>query len=411
MHHTEVNKQALEDFLKNHNVEGKTCFVRVDFNVPLSKDGKREITDDTRILKSIPCITLLRQSNAKVVLCSHLGQPKGYDPELTMDPVAERLSKLTGFHVPKSSSCIGESVRASIARMKNGDVLLLENIRFDEREEKNDESFIQELFDSIRPDFYVNEAFGTAHRAHASTVGITTKCIDNLAGPLMLTELHYLYQAIDTPKRPFTAVIGGAKVSTKLPILRSLLDKCDCLLIGGGMMFTFIKALGHSVGKSLCEDDQVSLAQSLIVQAQQKKVKLIIPTDTIITDSIKSPTNVRSCSVLSIPSDAIGVDIGSESIQLFCNEIKQSSTIVWNGPMGIFEMDAFAHGTKEIAECIAQQFNQKVITVVGGGDTVSAVNKFGLSDRFTHISTGGGASLEVLEGKLLPGVAALSNAL
>lgn len=397
-------------YTKTHSIAGKTVFVRVDFNVPLSKDGKRTITDDTRIVKALPTINLLTQQGAKVVLVTHLGKPKGPDPKLTLDPVAARLSELVGKKVTKVDEVVGESVKKAVGAMKNGDIVLLENVRFNPGETKNKPEFVKQLVDCIHPDIYVNDAFGTAHRAHASTVGVTAYTKVNLSGLLMDKELKFLYGAIDNPKRPLAAIVGGAKVSTKLPVLESLIDKCDKLLVGGGMMFTFYKAMGKNIGKSIVENDQLDLALKLMDKAKTKGIEFMLPVDTVVTDSLDKQAVIKTVDVDHIPSDCLGADIGPKTIAAFQKTLEDANTIVWNGPMGIFEQKNFAAGTMAIAKTLAERSDKGAITIVGGGDSVSAINKSGVANKITHISTGGGASLEVLEGKILPGVAALTDA-
>jgi phosphoglycerate kinase len=341
---------------------------------------------------------------------THLGKPKGPDPKLTLDPVAARLSELVGKKVTKVDEVVGESVKKAVGAMKNGDIVLLENVRFNPGETKNKPEFVKQLVDCIHPDIYVNDAFGTAHRAHASTVGVTAYTKVNLSGLLMDKELKFLYGAIDNPKRPLAAIVGGAKVSTKLPVLESLIDKCDKLLVGGGMMFTFYKAMGKNIGKSIVENDQLDLALKLMDKAKTKGIEFMLPVDTVVTDSLDKQAVIKTVDVDHIPSDCLGADIGPKTIAAFQKTLEDANTIVWNGPMGIFEQKNFAAGTMAIAKTLAERSDKGAITIVGGGDSVSAINKSGVANKITHISTGGGASLEVLEGKILPGVAALTDA-
>ncbi|KAK8805418.1 hypothetical protein WA158_002074 [Blastocystis sp. Blastoise] len=406
-----VNKICIADYVKNHDIKGKVVFVRCDFNVPLSKDGKKTITDDTRIVAALPTIKILIEAGAKTVLCSHLGKPKGPDAALTLDPVAARLSEYLKQTVIKTNEVVGEEVAKTVGNMKDGDVILLENVRFEAGETKNTPEFIDKLYESIKPDLYVNDAFGTAHRAHASTVGLTTKVPVAISGMLVQKELKYLYGAIDEPKRPLTAIVGGAKVSSKLPVLESLIEKCQTIIIGGGMIFTFYKAQGIAVGSSLVEDDLLEMAKAVMAKAESKGVKFLLPVDVVVADKFSADAESKTVDIHAIPEGWMGLDIGPKSIQLFEEAINESNTIVWNGPMGVFEFPKFAEGTFAIAKCLADRTEKAgAITVIGGGDSVSAIHQAGVEEHISHISTGGGASLEVLEGKLLPGVAALTDA-
>ena len=324
--------------------------------------------------------------------------------------MAARLSELVGKKVVKVDEVVGDSVKSAVSNMKNGDIVLLENVRFNPGETKNKPEFVQQLVDCIHPDIYVNDAFGTAHRAHASTVGVTAHTSVNLSGLLMDKELQFLYGAIDNPKRPLAAIVGGAKVSTKLPMLESLIDKCDKLLVGGGMMFTFYKAMGKNIGNSIVENDQLDLALKLMDKAKAKGIQFMLPVDTVITDSLDKQSVIKTVDVNAIPDGFLGADVGPKTIKMFQDCLQDANTIVWNGPMGIFEQKNFAAGTMAIAKTLAERSDKGAITIVGGGDSVSAINKSGVADKITHISTGGGASLEVLEGKILPGVAALTDA-
>jgi len=405
---TTARKLTIEGLAKRTSLENKKCLVRVDFNVPLSKDTNKTVTDDTRIRESLPTIKFLVDHGAKVILCSHLGRPKGPSDDLRLTPVAPVLSNLLGKSVLKVDDCVGPEVEKAVSSLSSGDVLLLENLRFYKEEEKNDSNFARKL--ASLADIYVNDAFGTAHRAHASTEGVTKFLQTNVAGFLLEKELNFLQHAVDEPRRPLAAIVGGAKVSTKITVLDSLLNKVNSLMIGGGMMFTFLKAQGLSVGQSLVEPDFIQMAGSLIRKAQEKNVRLLLPTDVIIGEKFEKDTNSRQVSVSEIPENWIGMDIGPNTIQAFSNEIRNSNTIVWNGPMGVFEFPKFAAGTLEIARSCADRTKQGAVTIVGGGDSVAAVHQSGLSNFMSHISTGGGASLELLEGKVLPGVAALNDA-
>lgn len=387
--------------LKDEELKGRKVLVRVDFNVPI-KNGV--ITDDRRIREALPTIKYLVDKSAKVILVSHLGRPKGFQEDLRLDPVARRLSELLGKPVKKLNDCIGEEVEREIASMKEGDVVLLENIRFYKEEEANDPEFAKKL--ASLADLYVNDAFGTAHRAHASTAGVANY-IPGVAGFLMKKEIEIMGKALEAPERPFVCILGGAKVSDKIGVIKNLINKVDVLLIGGGMMFTFLKALGYEIGKSIVEEDKLELAKELMSLAKDKNVKFILPFDAVVVKEIKedAPTSIKD--IDKFEKDDIGVDIGPKTIDLFKEEILKARTIVWNGPMGIFEIPAFAKGTRAIAEAIAE--NKNCTSIVGGGDSAAAIQMLGLEDKFTHISTGGGASLEFLEGKELPGVAVLQD--
>ena len=387
--------------LKDEELIGKRVLVRVDFNVPI-KNGV--ITDDRRIREALPTIKYLIEKGAKVILVSHLGRPKGFQDDLRLDPVAKRLSELLGKPVKKLNDCIGEEVEKEVANMNPGDVVLLENIRFYKEEEANDPEFAKKL--AKLADLYVNDAFGTAHRAHASTAGVANY-IPGVAGLLMKKEIEIMGKALENPDRPFVCILGGAKVSDKIGVIQNLVNKVDVLLIGGGMMFTFLKAMGYEIGKSIVEEDKLDLAKDLMSLAKEKGVKFVLPVDAVVVKEIKedAPTTVKD--VDKFDKDDIGVDIGPKTIDLFREEIMKAKTIIWNGPMGIFEIPAFSNGTKKVAEAIAE--NKNCVSIVGGGDTAAAVQLFGLEEKFTHISTGGGASLEFLEGKVLPGVAVLQD--
>jgi phosphoglycerate kinase len=388
------------------DLTGKRVLVRADFNVPVDDAGN--ITDDTRIRAALPTIKDLTGKGAKVILCSHFGRPKGVDDKLRLTPVAKRLSELLGQTVVKCDDCIGDTVASAIAAMANGQVALLENVRFYPEEEKNDPEFAKKL--AANADVYVNDAFGTAHRAHASTEGVTKYLSPAVAGYLMEKELQYLQGAIESPKRPLAAIVGGSKVSSKIGVIETLLDKCDKLFLGGGMIFTFYKARGLNVGNSLVEDDKLELARTLEAKAKERGVQLLLPTDVVVADKFSADANTQIVDVNNIPDGWMGLDIGPDSIKVFQAALADCKTVIWNGPMGVFEMDKFAAGTFAIADTLAQISKTGAITIIGGGDSVAAVEKANLADQMSHISTGGGASLELLEGKVLPGVAALNNA-
>jgi phosphoglycerate kinase len=400
-----VSKKTLAS-LSAADLSGKRAFVRVDFNVPVDDAGN--ITDDTRIRAALPTIKDLVQKGAKVILASHFGRPKGVDEKLRLTPVAKRLSELLGQEVIKTNDCIGEEVAAKVAALQNGQVLLLENVRFYKEEEQNDPEFAKKL--ASNADLYVNDAFGTAHRAHASTEGVTHYLSPSVAGYLIEKELQYLQSAIENPQRPLAAIIGGSKVSSKIGVIEALLEKCDKLLLGGGMIFTFYKARGLNVGKSLVEEDKLELAKYLEAKAKQKGVTFLLPKDVVVADKFAADANSQIVSIENIPDGWMGLDIGPESVQLFQQALADCKTIVWNGPMGVFEFDKFAVGTEAIARTLADLSKQGATTIIGGGDSVAAVEKVGLAEQMSHISTGGGASLELLEGKVLPGIAALDDA-
>lgn len=388
--------------VKDVDVTGKRVFVRVDFNVPIDEEGN--ITDDTRIRAAMPTIEYLTNSNAKVILASHLGRPKGeINLKFSLRPVAEKLSRLSNRKILFSSDCIGPEAAEKVNKMNDGDILLLENLRFHKEEEENDAHFAKKL--ASLADIYVNDAFGTAHRAHASTSGIA-KFLPGVAGFLMEKEITTMGNAIENPDRPFVAILGGAKVSDKIGVVENLINKVDCLLIGGGMAYTFIKAQGYEIGKSLLETDKIKLARELMQQANAKKVKLILPVDTVAADRLSEDAEHEVLNIEEMPADKMGLDIGPKTAELFSKEIKKAKTVVWNGPMGVFEMEPFATGTRKIAQAMSEC---KGKTIVGGGDSVAAIEQMGFRDSMTHISTGGGASLEFLEGKELPGISALQN--
>ncbi len=390
--------------IRDVDVRGKFVIVRCDFNVP--QDEKGEITDDSRITASLPTIKYLTDKGAKVLLMSHMGRPKGEpDMKFSLEPVARRLTSIFGedllFH---SAPCVvDDKVREMKAWLKPGQILLLENVRFRKEETKNEAAFSKEL--SELADIFVNDAFGSAHRAHCSTTGIA-EYLPAVSGFLMEKELEFLGETVENPKRPFMAIMGGAKVSDKIPVIESLLTKVDVLIIGGGMAYTFLKAQGYEIGKSLLEEDMVDMTQSLLSKAKEQGVVLLLPVDVLAAAEFKNDAETICCHIDSIPSDFMGLDIGEKTTRLFAEEIKKASTIVWNGPLGVFEMPNFAHGTKAVAEALAESGG---VTVIGGGDSAAAVRQFGLADKMTHISTGGGASLEFLEGKVLPGVAVLQE--
>ncbi len=388
------------------DLSGKRALVRVDFNVPVDDAGN--ITDDTRIRAALPTIQDLRQKGAKVILVSHFGRPKGVDDKLRLTPVAKRLSELLGQEVIKTDDSVGDEVAAGVAALQNGQVLLLENVRFYKEEEQNDKEFAKKLANNA--DLYVNDAFGTAHRAHASTEGVTHYLSPSVAGYLIEKELQYLQNAIENPQRPLAAIIGGSKVSSKIGVIETLLDKCDKLLLGGGMIFTFYKARGLNVGKSLVEDDKLELAKSLEAKAKQRGVDLLLPTDVVVADKFAPDANSQTVSIDNIPEGWMGLDIGPDSVKTFQQALANCKTVIWNGPMGVFEFDKFAVGTEAIAHTLADLSKQGATTIIGGGDSVAAVEKVGLAEQMSHISTGGGASLELLEGKVLPGIAALHDA-
>lgn len=393
------HKMTIEDL----DLRGKQVFCRVDFNVPLDENGK--ITDDTRIVAAVPSLQKILGMGAKLILASHLGRPKGQpNPKYSLAPVAPYLSKLIGRPVAMAPDCIGPRVESLIGFMGPGDVVLLENLRFHPGEEQNDPQFCQEL--AKLADVYVNDAFGTAHRAHASTEGVAHLLKPAVAGYLMEKELHYLGQLMEDPPRPFVAILGGAKVSDKITVINNLLPKINTLLIGGGMAYTFLKALDVPVGKSLVEADKLDLAKGLIEKAKRFDVKLLLPIDHIVANEFKADAEHKLVGRSDIPDDWMALDIGPETIHSYAVAISNAKTAIWNGPMGVFEFDAFAAGTMAMAQAMA---DTKGTTVIGGGDSVAAVNKSGLKDQMTHISTGGGASLEFLEGRTLPGVAALTD--
>ena len=402
----ELNKKTVDDI----SVKGKRVLCRCDFNVPL-KEGK--ITDENRLVAALPTIKKLIADGGKVILCSHLGKPKGEPkPELSLAPVAKRLSELLGQPVvfAKDDTVVGENARAAVENMKDGDVVLLENTRYRAEETKNGEAFSKEL--ASLADVFVNDAFGTAHRAHCSNVGVT----QFISGPavvgyLMQKEIQFLGQAVENPVRPFVAILGGAKVSDKLNVISNLLEKCNTLIIGGGMAFTFVKAMGYEIGKSLVDDEKLSYCKEMLEKGKKLGCEILLPVDAVCAASFPDPIDyanlaVKTVDISEIPADMLGLDIGPKSAELFANAVKSAKTVVWNGPMGVFETPVLAKGTIAVAKALAET---EATTIIGGGDSAAAVNILGFGDKMTHISTGGGASLEFLEGKELPGVAAANN--
>ena len=395
-----MNKKTIRDV----NVEGKRVFVRCDFNVPLDENGK--ITDENRIQGALPTIKYLLDHGAKVVLASHLGRPKnGPEAKFSLKPVAERLNQLLGGKVTMANDVIGEDAQKKVAALKNGEAVLLENVRFHKEEEKNDPEFAKKL--ASFADIFVNDAFGTSHRAHASTEGISHFVKTSVAGFLIEKELEVMGGALADPKRPFVAILGGAKVSDKIGVINNLLEKVDKLLIGGAMAYTFIVAKGGKVGMSKLEADKVDLAKELLEKAKAKGVELYLPVDTVIAQEFKADAESKVCETMAIPDGWEGLDIGPKTAELFAGVIKTAKTVIWNGPMGVFEFPKFAVGTKAVAQALAD--NPEAITIIGGGDSAAAIEQLGYADKVTHISTGGGASLEFLEGKVLPGIACLND--
>ncbi|PGW84739.1 phosphoglycerate kinase [Bacillus cereus] len=393
-----MNKKSIRDV----DLKGKRVFCRVDFNVPM-KEGK--ITDETRIRAALPTIQYLVEQGAKVILASHLGRPKGQVvEEMRLTPVAARLGELLGKDVKKADEAFGPVAQEMVAAMNEGDVLVLENVRFYAGEEKNDAELAKEF--AALADIFVNDAFGAAHRAHASTAGIADY-LPAVSGLLMEKELDVLGKALSNPERPFTAIIGGAKVKDKIGVIRHLLDKVDNLIIGGGLAYTFVKALGHEIGLSLCEDDKIELAKEFMQLAKEKGINFYMPVDVVITEEFSETATTKIVGIDSIPSNWEGVDIGPKTREIYADVIKNSKLVVWNGPMGVFEMTPFAEGTKAVGQALADA--EDTYSVIGGGDSAAAVEKFGMADKMSHISTGGGASLEFMEGKELPGVVCLND--
>ncbi|MCH7322886.1 phosphoglycerate kinase [Solibacillus sp. MA9] len=391
----------LKKSMNDVDVKGKRVFVRVDFNVPMEAG---QITDETRIRAAIPTIEQLVNAGAKVILASHLGRPKGeVNEEMRLTAVGTRLAEIMNKPVTKLDESIGEAVEASVNNMQDGDIVLLENVRFHKGEEKNDAALAQEF--AKLADLYINDAFGAAHRAHASTEGIA-KFVPAVSGLLMEKELDVLGKALSNPERPFTAIIGGAKVKDKIGVIENLLDKVDHLIIGGGLVFTFVKAMGHDIGKSLLEEDKIELAKSFIEQAKAKGVQLHMPVDAVVANEFSKDAQTQVVAIDAIPSDWMGLDIGPKTAENYAEVIKASKLIIWNGPMGVFEMEKFANGTKTVADAMAVT---EGYTIIGGGDSAAAVEKFEVADKMDHISTGGGASLELMEGKALPGIVALND--
>jgi phosphoglycerate kinase len=397
-----MKKMTIDDI----RLKGKRVLVRVDFNVPL--DEKQHITDDTRIVESLPTIKKILQSGGKAILMSHLGRPKGKPkPEFSLKPVAEHLGKLLGTPVVFASDCIGGPVESAVSNLREGECLLLENLRFHAEEEANDPTFAKAL--GKLGDVYVNDAFGSAHRAHASTEGVTKFVSPSVAGYLMQKELEFLGGALEDPVRPFVAILGGAKISGKIDVIQNLLSKVDTLIIGGGMAYTFFKAEGLEIGKSLLEADKVDLAKKILSDVQKTKIKFLLPVDCVVATEFKNEAQYKVVAKDKIPADWQALDIGPASVELFSNEIKKAKTVVWNGPMGVFEFPNFAIGTNAVAKTLVEVTKTGTKTIIGGGDSAAAITKAGFAKLVSHVSTGGGASLEFLEGKVLPGVAALTD--
>ncbi len=397
-----MNKLSIDKVELN----GKRVLVRVDFNVPL--DENLNITDDIRITESLPTIKKIISEGGKAILMSHLGRPKGVpNPKYSLKPAAKRLSELLGKEVKLAPDCIGAETRSMVDAMKNGEVLILENVRFHPEEEKNDPEFAKQLAEL--GDVYINDAFGSAHRAHASTEGVTKFIKVCAAGYLMQKELDYLGSAVANPKRPYVAILGGSKISGKIDVINNLLGKVDTLIVGGGMAFTFYKAQGKEIGTSLLETEKIDLAKEVLDIVNKSGVKFLLPVDVVVAGEFKNDSPSTVVNSDSIPSDKMGLDIGTETVKLFTAEIANAKTVVWNGPMGVFEMDNFAKGTNAIAQALVDATAKGAITIVGGGDSAAAITKAGLKDKVSHVSTGGGASLEFLEGKVLPGVVALND--
>lgn len=394
-----MNKKTIRDV----DVTNKKVLVRCDFNVPLDKETGK-ITNDLRIVAALPTIKYLLENNAKVILCSHLGKPKGeIKPELSLKPVANRLSEYLGFEVKFSKDIVGENAKELSKELKPGKAILLENVRFDPREEKNDKEFSKEL--ASLAEIYVNDAFGTAHRAHSSTVGVA-EFLPAVCGFLIEKEVEMLGDNLNNPERPFVAILGGAKVSDKIKVIENLLEKVDSIIIGGGMTYTFLKAMGYEIGNSICELDRIDIAKETIEKAEKKGVKLLFPIDTVCGKKFSNEAETIVVDSKEIPKGWQGLDIGPKAIEEFTQVLKNAKTVIWNGPLGVFEFEKFAKGTNAIAKVLSEI---NAITIVGGGDSVAAVEKGGFSDKITHISTGGGATLEYLEGKELPGIECLEN--
>lgn len=394
-----MNKKTIKDI----DISGKRVLVRCDFNVPLDKETG-EITNDLRITAALPTINYLLEHNAKVILCSHLGKPKGeIKPSLSLKPVAERLSKYLGFEVKLAKDTIGEDAKNLVNCLEEGKAILLENVRFDAREEENDREFSKEL--ASLADIYVNDAFGTAHRAHSSTAGVT-EFIPGVSGFLIEKEVEMLGDSLDNPERPFVAILGGAKVSDKIKVIDNLLEKVNTIIIGGGMSFTFFKAMGYEIGNSICELDRIDIAKETIKKAEEKNVRLVFPVDTVCGKEFDNNTEIKVVDSKEIPEDWQGLDIGPKAVEEFTSILKEAKTVMWNGPLGVFEFANFAKGTNAIAKVLSE-IDAK--TIVGGGDSAAAIEKGGFMNKITHVSTGGGASLEFLEGKRLPGIECLQD--
>ncbi|MDY0405139.1 phosphoglycerate kinase [Virgibacillus sp. 179-BFC.A HS] len=392
-----MHKKTLQDL----DLQGKKVFVRVDFNVPM-QDGK--VTDDTRIKAALPTIKYLSEHGAKVILASHLGRPKGQVvEELRLDPVAQRLSELIGKQVLKTDAVYGPEVDEAISKLQDGDLLLIENVRFEAGETTNDPKLVDAF--AAMADLYVNDAFGAAHRAHASTTGVAEK-LPSAAGFLLEKEISVLGKALENPERPFTAIIGGAKVKDKIGVIDNLLEKVDNLIVGGGLAYTFVKAQGHEIGKSLVEEDKIDMATRFMDKAESRGVRFVLPVDVVVADDFSEDANKKVVDIDQIPADWEALDIGPKTSELYSKIVSESKLVIWNGPMGVFEMDAFAQGTKAVAQALAKTDG---FTIIGGGDSAAAVEKFHLADKMDHVSTGGGASLEFMEGKELPGVMALDD--
>jgi phosphoglycerate kinase len=392
--------------IRDVDVKGKRVLTRVDFNVPLDSD--KNITDDTRIVESLPTIRNILERGGRLILMSHLGRPRGQrDPELSLTPVAYRLAELVDYPLRFADDCIGEAVRDKADAMRDGDILMLENLRFHTGEEENSREFARQLAQVA--DVYVNDAFGAAHRAHASTAGVAEFIDTRAAGFLMEKELTALGQALNTPRRPFVAVLGGAKIKGKINLIKSLMGKVDVLLVGGGMMYTFFKSSGLEIGRSIVDDQFLAMCKDLLDKTKGGPSRLLLPVDTIIAQEIDDSAPTREVSIADIPDEWLGADIGPKTVSLFKSEIAKAGTVFWNGPMGIFEKPNFAEGTKAMARAVADATGRGAVTIVGGGDSVAAINLMGIADRFTHVSTGGGASLEFMEGRPLPGVEALCD--
>ncbi len=392
--------------LRDIDVAGKRVLVRVDFNVPL--DDQQHITDDTRIRAAVPTVQYLRDAGASVVLMSHLGRPKGnVVPEMSLAPVAQRLGELIATDVALAPDCVGDVTEQMAAQLQPGQVLLLENLRYKSEEEANDADFAQAL--ARLGDLYVNDAFGAAHRAHASTEGVTRYVGESVSGLLMEKEITYLDETLKQPARPFVAILGGAKISGKIEVIENLLDKVDALIVGGGMSYTFFKAMGLEIGDSLLEEDRIGVAEELITRCKEQGVELLLPVDVVVADRFGADAQTQVVDREEMPSGWEGVDIGPDTRGLYAERMAQAGTVVWNGPLGVFEMEPFAHGTRAVAQALAEATQSDTISIIGGGDTAAAITQMGLADAMTHISTGGGASLECMGGRVLPGVAALSE--